>query len=655
MIATRVFGGLLLYAVVVWPTICAVACAGSEDTHYTNRREFGVPFDFPDGANTLTIASVILFVSPDEGQHWNEITAAPPPSGMFTFWTKTDGEYWCCLRTVDRAGKTSPPGPFTPELKMRVDTIAPVIDSLSGIVNGDGVLQISWQGHDANLDPMSVELQVKSAADDRWETLRRSLPGIATDGEIAGTATVQLPPAAHSAMVRVALSDLAGNVTQRECEATTRLPSPELETTSTSESDVVTARRLPPTASLGAPYPVTPIAGGQANQQASSQGWPAAPRFAMLQDLPILTPTREAAELFAPPSAGTSNPTQFELNQAIDNVHRRNGRNKGQPRPQQLGGRPYGTNEGDDQYDDEEEEDDDEDEEVDDGYKFEPILLPRGATRTEVGFVYKYRELNVPVELSDTSLANRQLRIRQALVPITFWYGITDTVSCYGSLPVRYLNFEESDLEFEEFHQRGGIGDVSAGVVTLLYDRLTCDDERYFALWSIDVTAPTGGDPFGLSSGADLIESGFWNFATDIEFRRSVGELETFGSIGYVHYLPETYFGVEVLKSPGAIYSAGVGWFLHENYWVEAELQGFASGNMEFDGQKISSTSNNVISAQFTLFTTTAAGIRIQPFLRAGLTDDADTAVFGVTFGRSGGGSSNGIRQNGAAGYGVAR
>lgn len=652
--------GLLLLSLVTapWPTACTASGAVPTEIPYLNRHEIRVPFDVPPASTSPTANRVVLYVSPDHGQHWQAVGTAPPSTDAFTFRTNLDGEYWFCRRAIDRAGQSWPPGPCTPELRMRVDTVTPVIDGLTGAMTDDGVLGVSWRAHDAFLDPDSLEVQIKTDLDDRWQTVRHSPNGVDSSGSLAGRTTVQLPTAARRVMLRAKVHDLAGNVAQSESEAIIRLPSPKLrkpappavaadpggpptradqshpqeDAQSGTNSQTVShdlepsfadVRRLPPAPAHDVSFAANQIDRDRPDRWAQLQRGVVSPGHVPSLDLPIVTPSKKPVPLFRPPPAGD-------------------------PRQESV-------SEDDEQYDQDEDDDDqDDDDEDDDDDKdvYEPILLRRGATMTEVGFIYRYRELNVPVVLSDSSLSNRQLRIRQAFMPITFWYGVTDQVSCYVDVPVRYLNEQEADPEFEDFHTRGGIGDVGVGLVTLLYDRLDCEEKRNFALWSIDVTTPTGGDPFGLSSGSDLIESGFWNFSTDVEFRRSVGDLTTFGSIGYVHYLPETYFGVEVLKGNGALYSAGIGWYIHDDYWVEAELQGFSSGNMDFDGVGAPTTSSNVVSAQFTVFSTTSGNTNIEPFLRAGLTEDADTVVFGVALGRSSEGGASYLPKVGAARYG---
>jgi bla regulator protein BlaR1 len=88
-----------------------------------NERNFSIPLQV-DPARQNQIHRLILYVSADNGETWQEHAIATPEAKAFTFHADRDGLYYLCVVTVDTDGKRSP-DPVSREsatLAVRVDT-----------------------------------------------------------------------------------------------------------------------------------------------------------------------------------------------------------------------------------------------------------------------------------------------------------------------------------------------------------------------------------------------------------------------------------------------------------------------------------------------------------------------------------------------------
>ena len=86
---------------------------------------FSIPFRISPAREEATQPiEVQLFISEDRGASWRLESRVKPEQGSFTFQAPRDGEYWFAIRTVDRQNRLRPEGNPTPELRVRVETLA---------------------------------------------------------------------------------------------------------------------------------------------------------------------------------------------------------------------------------------------------------------------------------------------------------------------------------------------------------------------------------------------------------------------------------------------------------------------------------------------------------------------------------------------------
>src|SRR5262245_41653822 len=66
-------------------------------------REFNIPFrNDPNNAN---VKEVRLYVSIDQGRHWQQSASAAPDGKQFRFSASADGYYWFAVQTIYKDGK----------------------------------------------------------------------------------------------------------------------------------------------------------------------------------------------------------------------------------------------------------------------------------------------------------------------------------------------------------------------------------------------------------------------------------------------------------------------------------------------------------------------------------------------------------------------
>jgi len=134
-----------------------------------------------------------------------------PEKGSFVFRAPHDGEYWYCIRTVDKRGQVRPDVPFTPQLKVVVDTVAPRLD-LTAARGEAGEIVARWQAVDPNLKLGSFKLEYRADPSTPWEAVAVDSPPSAMRHTLSGEAT-WWPKTSNSGSiaVRATIADNASN------------------------------------------------------------------------------------------------------------------------------------------------------------------------------------------------------------------------------------------------------------------------------------------------------------------------------------------------------------------------------------------------------------------------------------------------------------
>ena len=179
---------------------------------WTRQNAFTIPFRIePAEGSTEQPIEVQLHVSANQGANWELSSHVKPEKGSFVFRAPHDGEYWYCIRTVDKRGQVRPEGAFQPQLKVVVDTVAPRLD-LTASRGEAGEIVARWQAVDPNLKLGSFKLEYRADPTAPWESVAVESPPTAMRHTLSGEAT-WWPKASNSGSiaVRATIADNASN------------------------------------------------------------------------------------------------------------------------------------------------------------------------------------------------------------------------------------------------------------------------------------------------------------------------------------------------------------------------------------------------------------------------------------------------------------
>lgn len=182
--------------------------ATSQQPIYWGQEVFVIPYQWSPETDPSLAAEVVLYASHDRGVSWREVTRARPDVRSFAYRAPSDGEYWFCVKTIDRSGNAWPAGPCMVELRVVVDTLMPTAEPVRAERELDGRITLRSEVADANLTAATALLAVRTSPQGEWSTLPTRTEQ--TAGGLALSAV--LPPGAPATFeARVAVRDAAGN------------------------------------------------------------------------------------------------------------------------------------------------------------------------------------------------------------------------------------------------------------------------------------------------------------------------------------------------------------------------------------------------------------------------------------------------------------
>jgi hypothetical protein len=195
---------------------CALASPASRaqgpdaNVHFTRKRDFLIPFEPEDGRR---ITQVRLYVSTDEGKHYEPVASAAPSERQFRYRALDDGWYWFSVQTVDERGQANPPdvSRHPPGLKICVDTRQPRV-SLSPAVPASGPAAVQWDVLDDNPDLLSLQIRYRVPGARNWVDL--NVPQIARGQHDFD------PGRAGRIEVHLRVADRAGNTAEADTTVT---------------------------------------------------------------------------------------------------------------------------------------------------------------------------------------------------------------------------------------------------------------------------------------------------------------------------------------------------------------------------------------------------------------------------------------------------
>ena len=181
----------------------------------TSLSAFGVPFKV--NADNASFIEVQLYLSKDMGETWSFHSRQSTDQTDFAFQSEGDGEYWFCLKTLDRDRRLLPEGDPQPELKIIVDTKKPTLDFRIQ-ADAAGRVVCRWSAEDKNLLPNTLRIlyqPVDSFGNAKeWQPVPVHLNGTARVGVYADQLAWWPETSERQLNVVVEIKDIAGNTTQ---------------------------------------------------------------------------------------------------------------------------------------------------------------------------------------------------------------------------------------------------------------------------------------------------------------------------------------------------------------------------------------------------------------------------------------------------------
>jgi hypothetical protein len=181
----------------------ALAQEPSGNVIFFQLRSFKIPFKTEQQRG---IVEVRLYVSTDQGRHWQLTETTKPENQQFRFNTPTDGYFWFAVQTVDMQNKPFPPtDDLRANLRVVVDTVPPTVQ-VQALPARAGEVGVAWTVRDDNLDlnlPDALRVEYRPVGGFNWIPLAVQ----------PGASQVHWNPQANGPLeVRVAARDRAGNL-----------------------------------------------------------------------------------------------------------------------------------------------------------------------------------------------------------------------------------------------------------------------------------------------------------------------------------------------------------------------------------------------------------------------------------------------------------
>jgi hypothetical protein len=174
---------------------------------------FGIPFSIENPEEKFV--EVQLFMSKNRGLTWQFYARQNLDAREIPFEATGDGEYWFCLKTLDRNRQLQPPGNAKVELIVVVDTLQPEVD-FRVQTDAAGRVVCRWKADDQNIDPTTVQLAYRpllseNDAENTWVDVPYKAVEVAKNGTFSDQYAFWGDASAREMVVRLKIADLGGN------------------------------------------------------------------------------------------------------------------------------------------------------------------------------------------------------------------------------------------------------------------------------------------------------------------------------------------------------------------------------------------------------------------------------------------------------------
>lgn len=265
------------------------------------------------------------------------------------------------------------------------------------------------------------------------------------------------------------------------------------------------------------------------------------------------------------------------------------------------------------------------------------VLLEPGETRCDIGIEYTLSENDFPILLTNNNLIAGIDEVhftgRELAVPMELRYGLLRRVQLFLQVPVGWSNTQVGLDDFDAYANDGGLGDISWGATIQLQD---ATKDCPYIIGTLSAQAPTGGDPFtgaiGISPTGPSLGNGFWNVAASLLIIRVYDPVVVYYGFGARHYFEHEYLGLDIDPGSEYNYTLGVGFSVNERVTLSTQFFGAYIDDFEVNGERVEDSNREPMTLRVAATFARPCDRIVEPFVAFGLTDDAVSANFGITW-----------------------
>ncbi len=266
------------------------------------------------------------------------------------------------------------------------------------------------------------------------------------------------------------------------------------------------------------------------------------------------------------------------------------------------------------------------------------VLLKPGKSQYDWGLTYSLFDQIVPVIVptspTTVSFELARFRRRAMVVPFEVRYGLARRIQLFLNVPVGWSNTEFTFSSFERFGNDGGVGDITFGGSFVLRQG---DREKADAILTLATTAPSGQDPFapsGASPLAPALGGGTWSMASSLLFVRNYDPIVVFYGVGTRQHFLRTVNGQKYRAGGEYNYQMGVGFAVNEKVTFSTRFNGAYISEARLNSQRLRGSVREPMVVGLAVTIVKPHNRLIEPFVDFGLTEDSNSARFGITWTR---------------------
>jgi len=267
------------------------------------------------------------------------------------------------------------------------------------------------------------------------------------------------------------------------------------------------------------------------------------------------------------------------------------------------------------------------------------VLLTPGKSQFDIGIEYTLTENSFPILLTDgmgnvVGVDEVKFKGRELTVPMELRYGLLRRVQGFIQVPVGWSNVQAAINNFDEYENDGGLGDVAFGLTMQIRD---AEKDRPYLIGTIAGLAPTGGDPFGvvgtISPSAPSLGNGFWSISGNLLWVQTrYDPVVVFYGFGARYQFAREYIGIEFDPGTEYNYTLGTGFAVNERVTLSAQFFGSYIEELKANGERVEGTIQEPMNLRLAATLAKPCNRIVEPFVTFGLTDDAISANFGITW-----------------------